>query len=108
MCRKNNFPLNIQWNGGFVAEVFDQTLSGLPDEETETDTQKDQEWNLPFSLPDPTTLKKFGKMFLAGIMAQAGNANWRGWLSTIDLLVKEVCFVKKANTIFNIKAPDLN
>jgi len=63
MCRKNNFPLNIQWNGCFVAEVFDQTLPGLPDEETETDTQKDQERNLPFSLPDPTTLEKIWEFF---------------------------------------------
>jgi hypothetical protein len=34
---------------------------------------------------------------------KAGNTNWGGGLSTIDLLIKVACFVKKENIIFNIK-----
>ncbi len=33
----------------------------------------------------------------------SGNANWRGRLSTIDLLIKVACFGTKINHIFNIK-----
>jgi len=33
----------------------------------------------------------------------AGNTNWGGRLSTVDLLIKVACFVKKANAFFNIK-----
>ncbi len=40
--------------------------------------------------------------------AVAGNTNWGGKLSTIDLLIKEACFVKKENIIFTIKQADLN
>ncbi len=36
------------------------------------------------------------------------NTNWRGRLSTMDLLIKVACFVTKVNNIFNIKAADLN
>ncbi len=31
---------------------------------------------------------------------KAGNINWKGRLSTIDLLIKVACFVKKENKIF--------
>ncbi len=42
------------------------------------------------------------------VLAGAGNTNWGGKLSTIDLLIKVDCFVKKENIIFNIKQADLN
>jgi len=32
-----------------------------------------------------------------------GNTNWGGRLSTVDLLIKVACFVKKVNNIFNVK-----
>jgi len=32
-----------------------------------------------------------------------GKSYWRGRLSTVDLLIKVACFVKKANNIFSIK-----
>ncbi len=37
-----------------------------------------------------------------------GNTNSGGRLSTIDLLIKVGCFVKKVNDIFNKKGADLN
>jgi hypothetical protein len=38
----------------------------------------------------------------------ARNTNRGGRLSTIDLLIKTACFVKKVNKIFNIKEAYLN
>ncbi len=38
----------------------------------------------------------------------AGNTNWKGRLSTVDLLIKVVCFVNKETNIFNAKMIDLN
>jgi hypothetical protein len=32
-----------------------------------------------------------------------GNTIWRGWLSTVDLLIIAYCFVAKEDNIFNIK-----
>jgi hypothetical protein len=37
-----------------------------------------------------------------------GNTNWRGRISTIDLLIRVTCFVTKMNNIYNTKAADLN
>ncbi len=34
----------------------------------------------------------------------AGNTNWRERHSTLDLLIKEACSVKKVNYVFNIKS----
>jgi hypothetical protein len=39
----------------------------------------------------------------ATVMAYAREAYWRGRLSTVDLLIKAACFVKKINYIFHIK-----
>jgi hypothetical protein len=36
-------------------------------------------------------------------ISRSGNTNCRGRLSTVDLLIKVGCFVKKVNNIFNIK-----
>jgi hypothetical protein len=36
-------------------------------------------------------------------MPLAGNTNLRGRLSTVDLLIKEACFVAKVNNILNAK-----
>jgi hypothetical protein len=41
-------------------------------------------------------------------MLSARNTNCEGRLSTVDLLIKVACFVKKENNIFNIKRADLN
>ncbi len=35
---------------------------------------------------------------------QPGNPNRRGRLSTVDLLIKVACFVKKVNNVFSIKS----
>ncbi len=37
------------------------------------------------------------------MMGLPGNTNYGGRLSTVDLLIKVACFVKKENNIFNIK-----
>jgi len=37
------------------------------------------------------------------VKLQSGNTNWRGRLSTVNLLIKVACFVKKENTNFKIK-----
>jgi hypothetical protein len=42
------------------------------------------------------------------MLVWAGNTNWGGRLSTVDLLVKVVCFVKNVNNIFNINGTDQN
>ncbi len=39
---------------------------------------------------------------------KVGNTNWGGGLSTVDLLIKVACFVKKVNNIFKEKLADLN
>ncbi len=41
-------------------------------------------------------------------MVGTGNTNYRGRLSTTDLLIKVACFVKKVNDIFNVKRADPN
>ena len=50
-------PLDVQGDGGFVAQVLLETLAGLPDEETQADGQQDEERDLPFPLPDTTKLE---------------------------------------------------
>jgi hypothetical protein len=37
-------------------------------------------------------------------LAKAGTTNWRGMLSTVDLLIRLASFVKKLHTIFNVKS----
>jgi hypothetical protein len=39
---------------------------------------------------------------------KAGNANFMGRLSTVDLLIKVVCFVKKKGMLSISKVADLN
>ena len=57
-------PLDVQGDGGFVAQVLLETLAGLPDEEPQADGQQDQERDLPFPLPDPSKLKMNQVSFL--------------------------------------------
>jgi len=51
-----------------------------------------------------------GKNFLSRfqLFVRAGNTNWRGSLSTVDLLIKIACLVTQVNSIYNKKAADLN
>ncbi len=42
------------------------------------------------------------------LIVSPGSANWGGRLSTVDLLIKAACFVKKVNNIFKEKGADLN
>ncbi len=53
------------------------------------------------------TSQRFGvhKPFL---LTSYDQTNWRGRLSTIDLLIKIACLAKKSNNIFNIKGAYLN
>ncbi len=48
-----------------------------------------------------SSIKKVFKGYYT--MMNAGNTNLRGRLSTVDLLIRINCFVKKVNNIFNIK-----
>jgi hypothetical protein len=41
-------------------------------------------------------------------MPSPGNTYWRGRLSTVDLLIKVACFVKKINNVNKSKAADQN
>ncbi len=43
-----------------------------------------------------------------GMSDQPGNSYWRERLSTVDLLIKMGCFVKKENLVPVWKAADLN
>ncbi len=59
------------------------------------------------------TLTLFQKRFVWQIvilwpLAQAGNTNWKGELSTVDLLNKVACFVRKQIMFSTSKAADLN
>ncbi len=38
----------------------------------------------------------------------AGNTNYQGRLSTVDLLIKAACFLIKYNNMFNTKGIDVN
>jgi len=50
---------------------------------------------LAYCLTPSVTKKKFFEDFPQNVVlsAEAGNTNWKGWLSTVDLLIKKVCFV---------------
>ena len=50
-------PLDVQGDGGFVAQVLLETLASLSDEETQADGQQDEERDLPLPLPDTPKLK---------------------------------------------------
>jgi len=41
--------------------------------------------------------------YFTRVAVLAGNTNWRGRLSTVELLIKVAYFVKEANNILNIK-----
>ncbi len=49
--------------------------------------------------------KVLGKaLVVSNLILRSKDANFREKLSTIDLIVKVGCFVKKVNNIFNIKS----
>jgi hypothetical protein len=48
-------------------------------------------------------LKKISKVFRHLFIVRTGNASREGRLSTVDLLIKVDCFVKRVNHIFNVK-----
>jgi len=49
--------------------------------------------------------KVLGKaLVVSNLILRSEDANFREKLSTIDLIVKVGCFVKKVNNIFNIKS----
>jgi hypothetical protein len=56
-------PLNIERDGRFVAEIFDETLAGLADEESETNCQQNEKRYFAFLQPDPVKLKSFSSLF---------------------------------------------
>jgi hypothetical protein len=47
-------------------------------------------------MSDPTTVEQ-------QMIPKLGNTNSGGELSTVDLLIKVACLIKKENYIFNIK-----
>jgi hypothetical protein len=55
--------LNIERDGRFVAEIFDETLAGLTDEESETNCQQNEKRYFAFLQPDPVKLKSFSSLF---------------------------------------------
>ncbi len=51
---------------------------------------------LQLTMSDPTTVEQ-------QMIPKSGNTNSGGELSTVDLLIKVACLIKKENYIFNIK-----
>ena len=55
-------PLHVQRDGGFVAEEFDETLTGLTKEQSNANGQQNKERDLTFSSHNPVTLKRFSTL----------------------------------------------
>ncbi len=49
-------------------------------------------------------LPEFSPISVSVITPKAGNTNWRGRISTIDLLIRIACFVTQVNDSVNIKS----
>jgi hypothetical protein len=70
-------------------------------------------WNLLFQVKKSHFASNFMHQFVLQHTAQEsnalpGNTNWRGRLSTVDLLIKVACFVKRVNNNLILKGEYIN